>query len=458
MAVILDMFEYADHAAAQAAYPSSDPAYSGDICTGGTPSASSWHEPDETPSEAFDNNIHTEWAPESGTSYPHWIKYDFGSGVKKIAVRYTVMTRDADNLFPKDFTLQGSNNDTDWTDLDFRQTSGWSNSEKRTYTLAGEKIGAYRYYRWWWPNGYRTDDKRVQIAELELMGINVQCYSESAIKVQGSYSLKAVARMTGSLNDTLTRTVSPTINLADLTKIKFHIRASRTGTNIKVKIRDSGGTWSEYSIAISSADTWEAKEWDISGISNANKDAIDRIQFQIINAGSDNLFYLDNMFAGWAILTLTENLALLESLPTVHRKPPPFEEAIALKDVSSMPLGPDIVLEEALALKNVSNMPACPDIILREALALKESLTEISRALLLEEAIALKESLTEISRMLLLKEAIALKESLPMINRQLPPLEEAIALKEEVHAEALLFKVDKNGNITYMGTLNGGAF
>jgi len=88
---------------------------------------------------------------------------------------------------------------------------------------------------------------------------------------------------------------------------------------------------------------------------------------------------------------------------------PPLEEAIALKDVSSMPLGPDIVFEEALALK--------------------ESLTEISRALLLEEAIALKESLPVIHRQLLpLEEAIAFIESLPVIRREPPPLEEALAL------------------------------
>jgi len=110
---------------------------------------------------------------------------------------------------------------------------------------------------------------------------------------------------------------------------------------------------------------------------------------------------------------------------------PPFEEAIALKDVSSVPLGPDIVFEEALALKNVSGVPACPDIILGEALALKESLTEISRALLLTEAIALKESLPLIHRELPpLEEAIAFIESLPVIHRELPPLEETLALAE----------------------------
>lgn len=108
-----------------------------------------------------------------------------------------------------------------------------------------------------------------------------------------------------------------------------------------------------------------------------------------------------------------------------------MEEAIALKDVSWIPFGPDVVLEEALALKDVSNVPACPDIILQQTLALKESLTEISRALLLTEAIALQESLPVIHRQLPpLQEAIAFIESLPVINREPPPFEEALALAE----------------------------
>ncbi len=66
--------------------------------------------------------------------------------------------------------------------------------------------------------------------------INLQSYSEATIKNQGSYSLKGAALATGSLNATLTRTVSPTINLTGKTSIKFDIRSSRTGSNIKLGI------------------------------------------------------------------------------------------------------------------------------------------------------------------------------------------------------------------------------
>ena len=117
-------------------------------------------------------------------------------------------------------------------------------------------------------------------------------YSEATIKQEGSYSLKGIAPITTSLNKTLTRTVSPTINLTDKTIIKFDIRASRTGANIKIGIHDSGGTTTEITPTIVTADTWQTVVWDISAVANA----IDSIIVTIVNADAENTFYIDNMF------------------------------------------------------------------------------------------------------------------------------------------------------------------
>lgn len=125
--------------------------------------------------------------------------------------------------------------------------------------------------------------------------IPLQCYSESSIKNQGSYSLKVLAAITNSLNDTLTRTLSSTIDATGKTEIKLDVYASRAGTNIQMQIHDSGGTTSTKDIVIAAANTWETITWDISEISNANKDDIDRIIFKIINADADNIFYIDNV-------------------------------------------------------------------------------------------------------------------------------------------------------------------
>lgn len=127
-------------------------------------------------------------------------------------------------------------------------------------------------------------------------GVALQSYSESTIKVQGSYALKGIAAITDSLNKTLTRTISPVINLTDKTIIKFDIRASRTGSNIKIGIHDSGGTTTEITPNILAANSWQTVVWDLSGVSNANKDAIDTIIITIVNADADNTFYLDNVF------------------------------------------------------------------------------------------------------------------------------------------------------------------
>ncbi|MFA5780534.1 MAG: glycine-rich domain-containing protein [Elusimicrobiota bacterium] len=121
--------------------------------------------------------------------------------------------------------------------------------------------------------------------------------SESTIKTQGSYALKSTSTITTSLNKTLTRTVSPTINLTDRTTIKFDIRSSRTGNNIKIGIRDSGGTTTEITPNITPADTYQTVTWDISAVSNANKDVIDKIIITIVNADAANTFYIDNLFS-----------------------------------------------------------------------------------------------------------------------------------------------------------------
>ena len=126
----------------------------------------------------------------------------------------------------------------------------------------------------------------------------LQSYSESTIKWQGSYSLKGIALITESLNDTLTRTVSPTINLSGQNNIFLNAYASRTGNNFKIEFHDSGGNTISHTINIASANTWQTEEIDISAVADADKDAIDQIKITILNADAENIFYLDNIFTG----------------------------------------------------------------------------------------------------------------------------------------------------------------
>ena len=119
----------------------------------------------------------------------------------------------------------------------------------------------------------------------------LQSYSEATIKTQGSYALKAIAT-TGALNKTLTKTAAIG-NLTGVKNLKFDMRSSRTGANVKIGIVDAGAT-TELTPTIAVADTYQTFSWDISGVTDANKDAITNIVITISNADSTNTFYLDN--------------------------------------------------------------------------------------------------------------------------------------------------------------------
>jgi hypothetical protein len=122
----------------------------------------------------------------------------------------------------------------------------------------------------------------------------LQSFSEGTIKTQGSYSLKVVAKATNSLSKTLTKTIGSPINLSGADSASFDIRSTRTGSNIKIGIHDSGGTTTEITPNITSAGNFQTVTIDLTGVTNANKDAIDQIIITIVNADADNTFYIDN--------------------------------------------------------------------------------------------------------------------------------------------------------------------
>ena len=145
----------------------------------------------------------------------------------------------------------------------------------------------------------------------------LQSYSESTIKEQGTYSLKGVAAITDSLNDTLTRTVSPIIDLSNVNTLVFDARASRTGTNFEIQIHDSGGTTTTKTVNIASADTFQEVSFDISAVTNANKDAIDQIIIKITNADAANTIYIDDFKS----VGLTNNMTLISNATEAESNP-----------------------------------------------------------------------------------------------------------------------------------------
>jgi hypothetical protein len=109
-----------------------------DRCTDGTPSASSIYSATYSADKGCDDNGTTRWATGSGVAFPHWWKYDFGAAVKW---RISKITITPNSGYVKNFTVQGSNNDSTWATLYTGQHENNGSLETFTFTNKTE----YRY-------------------------------------------------------------------------------------------------------------------------------------------------------------------------------------------------------------------------------------------------------------------------------------------------------------------------
>ncbi len=116
-----------------------------DFLAGGTASADSVDGFDAA-DRAVDNNNETYWNSTS-TAFPHWWKYDLGDGVKKMARK--IYIRSSSNQL-KDWKLQGSNNDADWTDILPRSEAKGASP----VAVEFENSTAYRYHRIYFTSSY----------------------------------------------------------------------------------------------------------------------------------------------------------------------------------------------------------------------------------------------------------------------------------------------------------------
>ncbi len=109
------------------------------VITGGTPSAESIYSGTYSADKACDNNDGTWWL---SNDVPDWWKYDLGVGVTKTVVKLE-FTSHAVGYSPNAFTLQGSNNDVDWTTI--YTGNGADTPNLQTFIFSNST--AYRYYR-----------------------------------------------------------------------------------------------------------------------------------------------------------------------------------------------------------------------------------------------------------------------------------------------------------------------
>lgn len=296
--IILDAMEYSSDALAKAAWASAGVVSQGMSYTKTAPNALY---PDTGDAEMTNGTVATgdysdaNWTGWAAPADPN-VVIDLGASYVLASVRFHFYSA-GEFLIGGPLTLKvyGSNNGVDFTSIgSFSVAAGnWPSGDYRGWSNTLSVSGTYRYIRF----NFTHTSNWIFLSEIQVNADSIKVYSESSIKDQGSYSLKLVAALTTTLNTTVTRTLSPTFNLSGQDYLKIWVRASRTGTNFKLGIHDSGGTTTESNIAISSADTWELKTIDISAVADANKDAIDSIILTITNADAENTIYLDYLIA-----------------------------------------------------------------------------------------------------------------------------------------------------------------
>jgi len=100
----------------------------------------------------------------------------------------------------------------------------------------------------------------------------------------------------GIAGQTATRTVSAT-DLSAYDSLTFWVRSDRTGSFMRFQMGESTSSEQTNAITINSADTWEQKTWDISGISPSARDAVTKYAFYVTDASADFDFYFDDIQA-----------------------------------------------------------------------------------------------------------------------------------------------------------------
>ncbi|MFA5926334.1 MAG: LamG-like jellyroll fold domain-containing protein, partial [Parcubacteria group bacterium] len=117
--------------------------YGSDVCSGGTPTVGP-NTYQGTAADVFDNNASTLWR--SNTASTGWTEYDFGAGVTKTIVRYTInAVADSWSSTPNTWTFKGSNDNSNWTTLDTKTNQTLSDNAVFTYIISNTT--AYRYYK-----------------------------------------------------------------------------------------------------------------------------------------------------------------------------------------------------------------------------------------------------------------------------------------------------------------------
>ncbi len=181
----------------------------------------------------------------------------------------------------KDFTFYGSNTASDFSTTTYATTGNWVQLTTDVTQMSQHKADdvpdqryvyvtnstPYRYYAFKFATGW-TGSSYMGLTRVELQ---ISKYS-------------------------LIRTLWTTLDLTAKTVIDADIYASRTGSNITLGI-DNSGLLTTTTPNITNANQWQTAAWDISGVTNANKNSVNRLLITIADQTVTNTFYVDNMYS-----------------------------------------------------------------------------------------------------------------------------------------------------------------
>lgn len=91
-----------------------------------------------------DGTTYNTWATASNQHLESWVKLDFGTERKVNIVALSARRIENIDQMPKTFTIEGSNDNTQWTELGSFSKSDWQALTTYTFNL---QYGSYRYYR-----------------------------------------------------------------------------------------------------------------------------------------------------------------------------------------------------------------------------------------------------------------------------------------------------------------------
>ena len=123
----------------------------------------------ETPDKAFDKSTSTKWL---STASSAWLQIELpDSFINLPATKYIIASgNDVPGRDPKSWTVQGSNDGVNFTDLDARENETWATrKEERSFEIANN-TEAYKYYRL--NILENSGDSRIQLSEFDMLDAN----------------------------------------------------------------------------------------------------------------------------------------------------------------------------------------------------------------------------------------------------------------------------------------------